>query len=227
MQEDVVDLAQQVPSRRRVGDREEHLGQLQPEPHCEPRDHERARPGGIASPARAHGSSRSGRPGATPAGPRRRTRGATRRSRTSGTRRSWRARRSGVRRHRPSRRDPSPTTRARLRHRRACRCCPTAVADGRRLREHVPSACSRSPASRCAFGQQQRARCPATGSTAAPAATAKLASSIICSGPSAQITLRNIARADSNEADAVQRHLVERRRVGDRRPALGVAGAGR
>ena len=65
-----------------------------------------------------------------------------------------------------------------------------------------------------------RARCPATDSTAAPRQPRSAASFIICSGPSAQITLRNMARADSNDAAPSSGHQVERSSFGDRGPAL-------
>ena len=74
------------------------------------------------------------------------------------------------------------------------------------------------------LGAASRAPCRARGSTAAPAATAKLASAIICSGPAAHMTARNIARAESNDAVPSSGHQVERGGVDDRRPALRFGG---
>ena len=56
------------------------------------------------------------------------------------------------------------------------------------------------------------------------ASTAKFASVSICSGPPAQITARNIARAESNDAEPSSGTASNDGAVDDGRPALGLAG---
>ena len=62
------------------------------------------------------------------------------------------------------------------------------------------------------------------GLHAGSASTAKVASVIICSGPPAHITARNIARAESNDAEPSSGTDLERGCVDDRRPALRLRG---
>ncbi len=75
------------------------------------------------------------------------------------------------------------------------------------------------PASRCASPSSQSASGrhePQAGSWP----TAKAASAIISSGPEAHTTVRNMARAESKEADPSDRHTVERGSLHQRRPPL-------
>ena len=85
------------------------------------------------------------------------------------------------------------------------------------------AAWSTSPVSRCASAHKQSA-VSRHGLHGGSWATAKLASASICSGPAAHITARSIARAESNDAEPSSGHQVERRGVDDRRPPLRFGG---
>ena len=165
-----------------------HLGELQAGAHGQGRQARTCSDGRARIARVSWRSASSGRPGARPAGPRRRTRARSSRSRACGARRSRRAPSasgSAASSHRPG---PSPARRARPRVDER-----VGVAErrppARSLREQVAAPVGVA-GEQVRFAAHARAPCRATGSTAAPASTAKSASASICSGPPGHMNAR-------------------------------------
>ena len=197
MEEDVVDLPQQVAGRRGIRQRDVDLGELQPQPHGEPGQRERAHGSGPHPPGEltvrlVQVAAMQRQTGGGP-----HTRAPTSHSRPDGARRSPRA-------PSPRARRPRTTVRASIASKASSASLmtidPLLPVDGRhagRLRERGRP-WSRSPTSRCASPESASA-VSRQGLQSGSWSTASLARANISSMPSAHMTARSIARVDSSD----------------------------